>query len=317
MDSMFFPGIALTQYNQRVLNFLEIQARLPEYFLERTIIFGTQKTEHSTLLRMALSVLESKKMKTRYVREDDLLSGNEEVYTGQKYDVIALDGLFQRPINEYSQDDKEKLHRFLNVHQHAHLWLTTTLDIETVFSKIFINLIDEGISWSRNFLGCRPVFMNDEGNSQKYLEEVEKHINAGSLDYRLIQTKEFLNKEIKPYLDGLAAHLNLFTEEDVHRQLRQGNDNQNNVLTVTLDGKVKLIPREEYQGGGAVRLESFGAGNGYVGPDVPKHEASQSYAMLLYGYYLYLTSNVHEQYIDVEPSESVEELLKQILMIRK
>ncbi|WML49140.1 hypothetical protein RCG23_03330 [Neobacillus sp. PS3-34] len=60
----------------------------------------------------------------------------------------------------------------------------------------------------------------------------------------------------------------LFTKQDLITAIRNGDDSRENSVVVTLDGKIKVIPIEKAQencDNYAVRHETFGAGNDYVG----------------------------------------------------
>jgi len=107
-----------------------------------------------------------------------------------------------------------------------------------------------------------------------------------------------------------------FTEAEVCSAIAAGDDEVSNVLTIDLEGRVRL---REYSpalvtsdfADIAVRMETFCAGNDYVGPEAArdKSEVHDNYLTLLDGWIRHLSTGETNIYQDLSPSESEETML--------
>lgn len=284
-----FVGIKKNEQNKIAVDFMENMAKNYEEYQGRTIIFGSDNSGKTRLVEDFLTVLNSQGYNTLYVHVDEILNG-EVIVDARNFDLIAVDGLFSN-LN-YDGDQITNLHLFLSVHQHDNLLLTCPLSPDEVFSMKIKNYLDfGGITWSRTILGSRPLFMNSE-ESLRYLEllNLEK-----SSDYRLVQSREFLSKEIIPYNE-----LKFLSKKVIEEVIQNGDDSKHNFLVITKDEEVRLLNYEEFRGNEniAVRLEGFMAGNSYVGKKPSNSLVSEWYGLLLEGYYSFLRTG-EESYMDI------------------
>lgn len=105
----------------------------------------------------------------------------------------------------------------------------------------------------------------------------------------------------------------LFTEDEIKRVLREGNDFRNNRLVIDEDGYVKLvdsdIPYEEYRY--PVIHESYNAGNNYVGQYANLDDVNEIYLAMLDGWLHHLRTEQNYS-IDYYEDKNEEELLAEI-----
>ncbi|MGE7637627.1 hypothetical protein [Peribacillus frigoritolerans] len=117
---------------------------------------------------------------------------------------------------------------------------------------------------------------------------------------------------IRPHRSGKPKK-SYITKAELQKVLLAGNDNYNNSLVIDFDGYLHLVPfkqaiNEPY----AVRFETFGAGNGYVGRESSLNHIDDTYLALLQSWAIHLTS--HDQiYRDYTSRETEEETLSEIL----
>lgn len=281
-----FIGIKKNNKNNRAITFLENMVFFEK--LERVILFGKKPKELTRLSEDFLTALNAKGFKTEYIHISDIIESSSHHF--KKNNIVVLDGLFENI--DLNKDQEEKLHTFLSIYQHDNVLLTCSLNSDEVFSNRVHDLLDDGTTWSRNFLGCKQLFMNDQERNKflNYLKEQPKG------DYRIIKSLEFLSEDVTPY-----DELNFLNKRMIKEVLKKGNDNQNNciILTDELKPSLKLIPVENR---GlhkiAVRLESFMAGNGYVGVELSKEEINRYYRLLIEGYKNFLNTS-EEVFMDV------------------
>jgi hypothetical protein len=115
---------------------------------------------------------------------------------------------------------------------------------------------------------------------------------------------------IRPHRTGKPKQM-VFTKSDVEEVLRNGNDEIHNVLVVDWDGYVHLLPFHQGKEGYAVRIESFQAGNGYVGPKSRLNHLNNTYLTLLEGWLTHLKTH-DSVYRDYPSTRDEEEILKDI-----
>ncbi|RDW16501.1 hypothetical protein CWR48_15760 [Oceanobacillus arenosus] len=103
------------------------------------------------------------------------------------------------------------------------------------------------------------------------------------------------------------------TKEELKETLLAGDDNYTNVLTIDWDGNLHLTPFNQlrFKNDCAVRLESFGAGNGYVGSTSFLNHFENTYLSLLEAWLWHLNSE-QNQYKDDPANKTEEQLLKEI-----
>ncbi|WDL99203.1 hypothetical protein [Alicyclobacillus sp. ALC3] len=300
-----FIGVERTGNNERTLTFLENVILDPEHWLDRVLFCGSE--QGSLLLMNALTVLSFRGYKVAYFREQDILNtGSEPGWYNRGPDIVALDGLFSQ--QSLTEEQAVRLHDFLNIHQHSHLWVTTRLSSDQIFSPGVIQSLDSGTTWSRTFLGCKQLFLETQ-ELNRFLELAR---NLSTDDYRLIQTIDFLSHPVKPYNEFEGV----FTRHDIVKALVNGNDRQNNVLTVSTSGIVGLRNFNHIKNFHdiAVRSEAYMAGNGYVGSEPTTNELDETYLLLLEGYLTYLETG-EEQFRDVRMSRDSEHQL--LIAIKK
>lgn len=282
---VIFIGVGKSAKNERAITFLENVVLNPNDHIDRVLLCGSETFLTSSLVTSFLSLLSFQGYRVKYFREEDIIEpGIENALVNSEWNIIALDGLFSH--RTLTEDQMDRLHDFLNAHQHSYLVITTPLSPDEIFSSEIINMLDEGITWSRTFLGCKQLFMDIEDHNT-FLELCESV--QQSLDYRLRQTIDFLRAPIKPYDDFDGG----FTREDVRQAILSGNDARHNVLTVDTFGRVSLRDLTKTKGDKniAVWLEAYMAGNGYVGTEPDKYDLDNSYCLLLDGYLAYLDTD--------------------------
>ena len=281
-----FLGVKTNEKNRRAITFLENSIVFEE--LNRIIIFGNNPKEMTRLSQDFLTALNAKGFQTRYLHTNDLI--NDGSYKFERYkDLVVLDGLFEN--KNLSEEQKENLESFLSLHEGYYILITCQLNPDEVFSNDIREYFYNGSTWSRNFFGCKQLFMDDRDRNN-FIEYIKQEPVG---DYRLVQSLKFLSEEITPY-----NQLSFINKSKIRKLFQEGDDSQNNCLILTDESKpsVKLIPfseRDYYKI--AVRLESFMAGNGYVGVELKDEEASKYYRLLIEGYLNFL-KNGRESYMD-------------------
>lgn len=299
-----FMGIEKNELNERAINFLENFAVDYENFSSRVILFGENPLERTRIVEDVLTVLNSQNYKTRYYHVNDILE-NKYKYL-DKAELTVLDGLLDN--KNLTEQQKREIDNFLNVHQHSDILITSPLTAKEVFSDEFRYFFDDkGITWSRNFLGCNQLFLDDSdrNNYMHYL------INEPVGDYRVKQSIDFLSQNIVPF-----DELSFLSYEIINQVLSKGDDAYHNTLAITKKYELKLIPFSQIKSNLdniAVYLEAFMAGNGYVGSEQSNSELNSYYRLLLKGLYTFIHTN-ETQYIDYEPhiNKSTYEILREI-----
>lgn len=116
---------------------------------------------------------------------------------------------------------------------------------------------------------------------------------------------------IRPHRTGKPKQ-DYFTMDELRKVLLNGNDNYNNSLIVDFDGFLHVVPfKEALERGYAVRYETFGAGNGYVGRESSLNHIEDTYLALLSAWSIHLHSH-NKVYRDYPPTESEEEIIQEI-----
>ncbi|WP_053361942.1 hypothetical protein [Bacillus sp. FJAT-27251] len=276
-----FLGVNKTELNQRAINYLENLVVDFDTFRSRLILFGKDPETRTRLAQDVLTILNSQNRKTKYIHINQIINDEISFSKITNLDLVVIDGLLdKKSINE---EHVQKIGNLLNVLQHSTIFITCSLASEEVFSEEIRNYFDNGgVRWSRNFLGCKQLFLDDSERSIfiHYLNNEPKG------DYRIIQSIDFLSKEIPPF-----NQLSFLNHSIINDLISKGNDDYHNSLVITSDRKVQLMPfsqvkvnREKI----AVQLEAFMAGNGYVGCEPSNSELNQYFTFLLHGYHTYL-----------------------------
>lgn len=137
-----------------------------------------------------------------------------------------------------------------------------------------------------------------------------------------------LNEEVSDLFDGkynfeIIAHRiskpsnPIFTREQLRNVLISGNDSHSNSLVIDYDGNPKLVPLlnrsainvTEYP----VRVESFQAGNGYVGSQASLSHLDGTYLALLEAWEMHINTG-RSFYLDHVSGELTKEQLKTKIM---
>ncbi|MCD9026034.1 hypothetical protein [Cohnella silvisoli] len=106
-----------------------------------------------------------------------------------------------------------------------------------------------------------------------------------------------------------------FTKEEVETVLRRGNDEVSNSLVVDYNGVVHLIPAGNSREGYAVRVETFQAGNGYVGSRSRLNHLENTYKVLLEGWLDHLETGDGEYRDYSDGQNTVEELQQKAVQL--
>ena len=94
--------------------------------------------------------------------------------------------------------------------------------------------------------------------------------------------------------------------------MRNADDRNNNGLVIDENGHARIISDEESISLYPVHIETWGAGNNYVGKYSKLYALEESYKFCLYGWYWYLVTR-EVQYVDFLPEDIDESsLIEQI-----
>ncbi|MDN5390025.1 hypothetical protein QMZ64_21805 [Bacillus sp. LB7] len=297
-----FVGVEKNKSNERTIIYLENLIINKE--LKRIILFSSDMDKSHRLVQDFLTALNANRFKTAIFTYEDVINQSYEVYQS-KYDLIVIDGF----LNNLDLTDEENtaLQQFLDFHQHKYIFLHCPLTPERVFS-LKGEFLDEP-SFSRSIFGCKQLFW-DDSDREEFLKHLY-HYREISLDHRIRQSIDFLENEIDPYYE-----LKFLTKEKIKSLLLNGDDNINSVIIITKEPELKLVPFESLKSFDvAVRLESFAAGNGYVGKDPSNSRIDEYFRTLLEGFYTFLKTG-EEQYLDYVVYSPVTDL-DLILKIKK
>lgn len=116
--------------------------------------------------------------------------------------------------------------------------------------------------------------------------------------------------EISVRRNGMPKHL--FTKAEIEALMRNADDRNNNGLVIDENGYARIISDEENTSLYPVHIETWGAGNNYVGKYSKLYALEESYKFCLYGWYWYLVTR-EVQYVDFLPEDiDVSSLIEQI-----
>ncbi|KAF1681261.1 hypothetical protein [Bacillus sp. SKDU12] len=280
-----FVGIKKNKDNERTINFLEnlVIEKKPE----RIILFSTKSESSSRLMEDFLTALNANKLKTKIIKFEDIINDSYYYIDTQKHDLVAIDGFLNKIV--LTADQEKALDLFLATHEGERIFFNCPLTPKEIFS-LKGQLISES-SFSRTIFGSCQLFLN-ESDREEFLKMLY-HFREISPDNRIKQSINFLENKITPYQE-----LEFISKEKIQELLSQGNDSYNTCLILTKEPQLKLIPFENLkQFDIAVRLESFAAGNGYVGKKPSNASVNEYFRTLLEGYYTFLKTG-KEQYLD-------------------
>ncbi|MEX3711209.1 hypothetical protein ABFV99_02270 [Cytobacillus horneckiae] len=143
--------------------------------------------------------------------------------------------------------------------------------------------------------------------NNKFVELDGKQIAVNPESYSLTDP----TVSIRPHRTGKPKQ-SFFTEDDLKKVLLAGNDNYNNSLVVDFDGFLHLVPfKQGIDGAYAVRFETFGAGNGYVGSENSLNHIDETYLSLLEAWEIHLIGHDFV-YRDYPTNKTKEVLLEEI-----
>lgn len=146
----------------------------------------------------------------------------------------------------------------------------------------------------KDFVEC--IFVRNREEAIEILENIKKVVEdylkreGLSLDY---DYNRYFSISFRRY--GTPTHL--FEKSEIETAMRNANDQYNNQLVVDEDGYIKIISNDEDGTLYPVRLESWDAGNNYVGKFSDLCTLDENYKSCLDGWLSYLTTG-QKQYID-------------------
>ena len=118
-----------------------------------------------------------------------------------------------------------------------------------------------------------------------------------------------LHRQEKPHM---------FTQQEIFNELKRGNDGVSNILVIDEMGFSKLLAWEEFIYSDPqrypVRLESFDAGNGYVGKERTYENVDSEYRMCLEAWLLHLQCgrSIRQDFSSKGEQELIEEIKKEL-----
>ncbi|MGD6879292.1 hypothetical protein [Bacillus infantis] len=157
-------------------------------------------------------------------------------------------------------------------------------------------------------------FVFDNYSEAKYWKENQDFIDVDGKNIPVNPVSSHLSDPsvgIRPHRTRKPKQ-DFFTMDELRKVLLSGDDNYNNSLVVDFDGYLHLVPfKEAINRGYAVRYETFGAGNGYVGSESSLNHIKGTYLTLLSAWAIHLHSH-NKVYKDYPPTETEEEIIQDI-----
>lgn len=144
--------------------------------------------------------------------------------------------------------------------------------------------------------------------AQKYSEDIRTHLSEKGL--ALEPSDLYFQVEIKM----VAPPKKIFEMEELKSCILNADDRKNNTLVINADGSINIIsgycPKQVYP----VALETWCAGNKYVGKysALPSKEIEYIYKLALEGWYHYLNAKHHISVDHMSETISVKELIQKI-----
>ena len=149
--------------------------------------------------------------------------------------------------------------------------------------------------------------------AQKYSEDIRTHLSEKGL--ALDPSDLYFQVEIKM----VAPPKKIFEMEELKSCILNADDRKNNTLVINADGSINIIsgycPKQVYP----VALETWCAGNKYVGKysTLPSKEIEYIYKLALEGWYHYLNAKHHISVDHMSETISIKELIQKINALTK
>lgn len=149
--------------------------------------------------------------------------------------------------------------------------------------------------------------------AQKYSEDIRTHLSEKGL--ALDPSDLYFQVEIKM----VAPPKKIFEMEELESCILNADDRKNNTLIINADGSINIIsgycPKQVYP----VALETWCAGNKYVGKysALPSKEIEYIYKLALEGWYHYLNAKHHISVDHMSETISIKELIQKINALTK
>lgn len=149
--------------------------------------------------------------------------------------------------------------------------------------------------------------------AQKYSEDIRTHLSEKGL--ALDPSDLYFQVEIKM----VAPPKKIFEMEELESCILNADDRKNNTLVINADGSINIIsgycPKQVYP----VALETWCAGNKYVGKysAMPSKEIEYIYKLALEGWYHYLNAKHHISVDHMSETISIKELIQKINALTK
>ena len=149
--------------------------------------------------------------------------------------------------------------------------------------------------------------------AQKYSEDIRTHLSEKGL--ALDPSDLYFQVEIKM----VAPPKKIFEMEELKSCILNADDRKNNTLVINADGSINIIsgycPKQVYP----VALETWCAGNKYVGKysALPSKEIEYIYKLALDGWYHYLNAKHHISVDHMSETISIKELIQKINALTK
>lgn len=149
--------------------------------------------------------------------------------------------------------------------------------------------------------------------AQKYSEDIRTHLSEKGL--ALDPSDLYFQVEIKM----VAPPKKIFEMEELESCILNADDRKNNTLVINADGSINIIsgycPKQVYP----VALETWCAGNKYVGKysALPSKEIEYIYKLALEGWYHYLNAKQHISVDHMSETISIKELIQKINALTK
>lgn len=149
--------------------------------------------------------------------------------------------------------------------------------------------------------------------AQKYSEDIRTHLSEKGL--ALDPSDLYFQVEIKM----VAPPKKIFEMEELESCILNADDRKNNTLVINADGSINIIsgycPKQVYP----VALETWCAGNKYVGKysALPSKEIEYIYKLALEGWYHYLNAKHHISVDHMSETISIKELIQKINVLTK
>ncbi|MDJ1110094.1 protein kinase [Macrococcus caseolyticus] len=178
-------------------------------------------------------------------------------------------------------------------------------------SEEFYILLDGFIGRFDPILQENLFYLGSREEAIKFKNDIEKFICEQLRNNNLCQLAEYESLlKIELLRDGTPNHI--FNKQEIKTLMLNADDRVDNQLVIDENGYAKVIEDLEESFLYPVRLQTWGAGNIYVGKYSTLSSLDDSYILALEGWYLYLKSG-KKQYKDwIQGDENEEQILDKI-----